>query len=74
MLTDRRRRVRENVRAKKERLHPRRAERRDIGELNAGFRRPDEGRMRRVMIIASRNQRNGASVIATVCISVNVRM
>jgi len=67
----RRRRVRENVGAKKQRLHPGRAECRDVRELNAGLRRPDEGRMRSVIIAASSNQRNGASVIAAVRISVN---
>ena len=65
------RRVREDVRAKKERLHPGRAECRDLSELDAGLRRPDEGRMRSVIIAASSDQRNGASVIAAVRISVN---
>jgi len=68
------RRVREDVRAKKERLHPCRTKRRDLRELNAGLRRPDEGRMRSVIIIASCNQRNGTSVIAAVRISVNARV
>ena len=63
--------MRENMRAKKERLHPSTAERRDLSELDAELRRPNEGRMRSVIIGASRNQRNGASVIAAVRISVN---
>jgi hypothetical protein len=62
------------MRAKKERLHPGRAERRDVRELDAGLRRPDEGRMRRVIIVASRNQRNGASVIPAVRISMDARV
>ena len=74
MLTARGRRVRENVRVKKERLDPGRVERRDLSELDAGLRRPDEGRMRSVIIGASRNQRNGASVIALVRIRVNARV
>ena len=63
--------MRENVGAKKERLHPGRAEGRDLSELDARLRRPDEGRMRSVIIAARRNQCNGASVIAAVRISVN---
>ena len=66
--------MRENVRAKKQRLDPGRAERRDLRELNAGLRRPDEGRMRSVIVVASRDQCNGASVIAAVRISVNARV
>ena len=66
--------MRENVRAKKERLDPSRSERRDLSELDAGLRRPDEGRMRRVIIVASRNQRNGASVIPALRISMNARV
>lgn len=66
--------MRENVRAKKERLDPGRAERRDLRELNAELRRPDEGRMRSVIVVASRDQCNGASVIAAVRISVNARV
>ena len=69
-----RRCVRENVRAKKERLDPGRAEWRNLRELNAGLRRPDEGRMRRVIVVASRDQCNGASVIAAVRINVNARV
>ena len=64
----------ENVRVKKKRLHPGGTERRDLGELNAGFRRRDQGRIRRVIVAASRNQRNGASVIAAVRISMNARV
>jgi hypothetical protein len=74
VLTERRRCVRENMRVKKERLDPSRAERRDVRELNAGLRRPDERRMRSVIIVASRNQRNGASVIPAVRIMVNARV
>ena len=66
--------MRENVRAKKERLDPGRAERCDLRELNAGLRRPNQGRMRSVIIVASRNQCDGASVIAAVRISVNARV
>jgi hypothetical protein len=66
--------VRENVRAKKERLDPSRSQRRDLRELNAGLRCPDERRMRSVIIVASRDQCNSASVIATVRIRVNARM
>jgi hypothetical protein len=62
------------MRVKKERLDPSRAERRDVRELNAGLRRPDERRMRSVIIVASRNQRNGASVIPAVRIMVNARV
>ena len=69
-----RRCVRENVRAKKERLDPGRAEWRNLRELNAGLRRPDEGRMRGVIITASRNQRNRTSVLDTIPISVNAVM
>jgi len=64
----------ENVRAKKERLHPGRAEGRDLGELNAGFRRPDKRRMRSVIVVASRDQRNRASVIAAVRVNMNARV
>lgn len=66
--------VRENMRAKKKRLHPGRAERRYLRELNAGLRRFDERRMRSVMIAAIRNQRNSARVIAAIRISVNARV
>ena len=68
------RRVREDVRAKKERLDPGRSQRRDLGELNVELRRTDERRMRSVIIAATRNQRNGASMIAAVRISVNARV
>ena len=66
--------MREDVRAKKKRLHPGRTEDRDPRELNAGLRRPDEGRLRSVIIVASRNQCNCASVIAAVRIMVNARV
>ena len=66
--------MRENMRAKKERLDPSRVERRDLRELNAELGRPDEGGMRSVIIGASRNQCNGASVIGAICISVNAHM
>ena len=66
--------MREDVRAKKERLDPGRSQRCDLGELDAGFRHPDERRMRSVIIAASRDQRNGTSVIAAVRISVNARV
>lgn len=69
-----RRRVCEDVRAKKERVDPGRAERRDAGELNARLRRRDQGRIRRVVIAPSRNQRNSARMIAAVCISMNARV
>ena len=62
------------MRAKKERLHPRRTERRDLRVLNAEFRRPDEGRMRSVIVVASRDQRNRASVIAAVRVNMNARV
>ena len=68
------RRVREDVRAKKERLHPGRSERRDVGKLVAGFRRPDKRRMRSVIVVASRDQRNRASVIAAVRVNMNARV
>jgi len=70
----RRGRVREDMRNEEERLNPSRAQRRDLGKLNAGLRRPDEGRLRGVIIVASRNQCNGASMIAAVRISVNLRV
>lgn len=70
----RRRCVRENVRAKKERLDPGARERRNLGELSAGLSRLDERRIRRVIIVASRNQRNGTSVIAAVRIIMNARV
>lgn len=70
----RRRRVRENVRTKKERLNPSRSQCRDLRKLNAGLRRPDEGRMRSVIIGATRNQCNGASMIDAVRVSVNARV
>jgi hypothetical protein len=66
--------VRENVRAKKERLDPGGSQRCDLGELDAGFRHPDERRMRSVIIAASRNQRNGARMIAAIRISMNARV
>ena len=66
--------MREDVRAKKERLDPGRSQRRDLGELNVELRRTDERRMRSVIIAATRNQRNGASMIAAVRISVNARV
>ena len=66
--------MRENVRAKKERLNPCRTERRDLNELNAGLGRADERRMRPVIIVASRDQRHGARVIAPVRINVNARV
>jgi len=62
------------MRAKKERLEPSRVERRDLSELDAELRRPDEGRMRRVIIFASRNQCNGTTVITAVRISVYARV
>jgi hypothetical protein len=74
VLTARGRCVRENVRAKKERLDPSRSERRDLRELNVELRRTDRWRLRGMIITASRNQCNGASVIAAVCISVNARV
>ena len=66
--------MRENVRAKKERLHPLRTEHRDLRELNAGVRRGDQRRIRRVIAVASRNQRNRASVIAAVGVRMNARV
>ena len=66
--------MREQMRIEEERLDPGRAERRDLRELNAGLRRPDEGRMRSVIVVASRDQCNGASVIAAVRVSVNARV
>ena len=66
--------MREQMRIEEERLDPGRAERRDLRELNAGLRRPDEGRMRSVIIGASRNQCNGASVIPAVRIRVDALM
>ena len=66
--------MRENVRAEKERLHPDGTERRHLGELSAGLRRCDQGRIRRVVIAASRNKRDSASVIAGVRVSVNARV
>ena len=73
-LTAHGRRVRENMRAKKERLDPSRAERRDLRELNAGLRRADEGRMRNVIITASRNQCNAASMADAIRVMVNARV
>ena len=64
----------EDMRAKKEWLDPSRSQRCDLGELNAGFRRPDERQMRSVIITAGRNQRNGARVVAPVGIRVNARV
>ena|ERR1043166_3405888 len=74
MLTGRGRPVREDMRTKKKRLNPCRTERRDLRELNAGLGRADERRMRRMIIFASRNQRDCARVIAAVRISVNARV
>ncbi len=66
--------MRENMRAKKERLDPSRVERRDLRELNAELGRPDEGGMRSVIIGASRNQCNGASVVDAIRVMVNARV
>jgi hypothetical protein len=69
-----RRRVREDVRAKKERLHPSGAECRDLRKAGFELRRIDQWRLRGMIITASRNQCNGASVIGAICISVNARV
>jgi len=66
--------VREDVRAKKKWLNPNRVERRDLRELNAELGRPDEGGMRSVIIGASRNQCNGASVADAIRVMVNARV
>ena len=66
--------MREDVRFKEERLNPRGVERSDFRELNVELRRTDQWRLRGMIITASRNQRNRASVIAAVRISVNARV
>ena len=74
MLTERRRRVCEQMRIKKERPNPGRAQRWNSSKLKNEIRRTDERRLRRMIIAAGRNQRNGASVIAAVRIRVNARV
>ena len=74
MLTDRRWRVLENACAKKRRLDPLRSQRRNFGKMNGWQLCTDQWRLRGMIITASRNQRNRASVIAAVRISVNARV
>jgi len=67
----RRRRVRKDVRAKKERLNPRGAQRRDFGKSNGKLWRADERGLSSVIIAAGRDHRNCTSMIGAGCIGVN---
>ena len=64
----------ENACAKKRRLDPLRSQRRNFGKMNGWQLCTDQWRLRGMIITASRNQRNRASVIAAVRISVNARV
>ena len=74
MLTECWRRVREHMRIEEERPNPSRVQRWNSSKLKNEIRRIDERRLRSVIIAASRNQCNGASVIAAIRISVNARV
>jgi hypothetical protein len=74
VLTADRWRVREDVRLEEERLNPSRAERRNSSKLRNEVRRANEQGRRGVIIAASRNQCNRASVIRAIPISVDARV
>jgi len=74
VLTARRRRVREDVRAKKERLNPRGAQRRDFGKSNGELGRADQRRMSSVIVIAGGDHRRRAIVLNTTRILVDALM
>jgi len=71
VLVERGWRVREDVRAKKERLNPSRAQHRDLRKSKGQFGRADEWRMSSVIIAAGCDQRNRTIVIGAVCISMD---
>jgi hypothetical protein len=66
--------VREDVRFEEERLNPGRAERWKASKLGNEIRRTDERGLRGVIIAASRNQCNRASVIRAIPIRVDARV
>ena len=70
-LNQRRRRVREDVRVKEERLNPGRGERCGCSEPNIKLRGADEWRVSRVLITTRRDQRDRAHVVTAIRVTVN---
>jgi hypothetical protein len=66
--------VRENVRLEDERLNPGGVERGNSSKSRNEVRRADKRGLRSVIIAASRNQYNRASVIRAIPISVDARV
>ena len=67
----RRRRVREDVRTKKERLNPSGAQRQDLGKLQSKIGRADQWRMSSMIVTARCDHRHCAAVLDTVRIRVD---
>jgi len=74
MLTARGRRMLENGCAKKRRLNPARAQRRNFGELNRRGRCTYYRHVNRVIVAARRDHRHPTVVLNTVCILVDALM
>jgi len=66
--------VREKMCTEEERLNPGRAESWNSSKLTNQVRGAGERGLRSVIVAASRNQRNGASVIRAIPVSVNARV
>jgi hypothetical protein len=71
ILTANRRRVREDVRFEEERLNPGRAERWNSSKLGNEIGRTDGRGLYRMLIAASRNQRNCTTMLGTARIRVD---
>ena len=66
--------MRKDMRTQEERLNPGRAESWNYSKLTNEVRGADERGLRSVIVAASRNQCNRASVIRAISVSVNPRM
>jgi len=67
----RRRRVREDVRTKKERLNPSGAQRQDLGKLPSKIGRADQWRMSSMIVTARCDHRRRAAVLNAIGVRVN---